>query len=77
MTEHTEERALDWESGCQLCDFGRLLSSESLFSLCCLRRSLDLIHGFLTVLLSALVFPEMAQGAYCVYVREERCATRA
>ena len=36
--------------------------SESLFSLCCLRRSLDLIHGFLTVLLSALVFPEVAQG---------------
>ena len=42
---------------------GELLSlSESLFSLCCLRRSLDLIHGFLTVLLSALVFPEVAQG---------------
>ena len=61
--KHTGKRALGWESAVQLCDFGRATFplGVSVF-LCCLRRSWDLIHGFHTVLLSALAFPDVAQG---------------
>ena len=70
--KHTGKRALCWESAVQLCDFGRATFplGVSIF-LCCLRRGWDLIHGFHTVLLSALVFPDVAQGPLLCVCEEE------